>query len=97
MTRKNPLPLLITGGAGHVGSHVLLAFRDAGDPVVVLGDLSTGHRTALAPDTVLVHGDAGDPATAAGVIREYGVEAVVHLAGRVRRQSTDCRGARMPR
>ena len=68
MTRKNPLPLLITGGAGHAGSHVLLAFRDA-----------------------------GDPATAAGVIREYGVEAVVHLAGRVRRQSTDCRGTRMPR
>ena len=79
MTRKNPL--LVTGGAGYVGSHVLLAFRDAGYPVVVLDDLSTGHRTALPPDTVLVHGDAGDPATAAGVIREYGVEAVVHLAG----------------
>ena len=79
MIRKNPL--LVTGGAGYVGSHLLLAFRDAGYPVVVLDDLSTGHRTALVPDTVLVEGDTGNPATAAAVIREYGVEAVVHLAG----------------
>ena len=79
MTRMNPL--LVTGGAGYVGSHVLLALRDAGYPVVVLDDLSTGHRTAVPPDTVLVEGDAGSPVTASGVIREYGVEAVVHLAG----------------
>ena len=74
-------PLLVTGGAGYVGSHAVLAFREAGYPVVVLDDLSTGLRTALPRDTVLVEGDAGDPAMAAGVIREYGVEAVVHLAG----------------
>ena len=74
-------PLLVTGGAGYVGSHAVLAFREAGYPVVVLDDLSTGLRTALPPDTVLVEGDAGDPATADGVIRDYGVEAVVHLAG----------------
>ena len=79
MTSKSPL--LVTGGAGYVGSHAVLAFREAGYPVVVLDDLSTGLCTALPPDTVLVEGDAGDPATAADVIRDYGVEAVVHLAG----------------
>ena len=79
MTRRSAL--LVTGGAGYVGSHVSLALRDAGYPVVVLDDLSTGHRAAVPPDTAFVHGDAGSPATAPGVIREYGVEAVVHLAG----------------
>ena len=79
MTSKNPL--LVTGGAGYVGSHAVLAFHDAGYPVVVLDDLSTGRRSALPPDTVLLEGDAGDRATALAVIREYGVEAVVHLAG----------------
>ena len=79
MTSKTPL--LVTGGAGYVGSHAVLAFREAGYPVVVLDDLSTGLRSALPPDTLFVEGDAGDPATTAGVIRDYGVEAVVHLAG----------------
>ena len=79
MTSKSRL--LVTGGAGYVGSHTVLAFREAGYPAVVLDDLSTGLRTAVPSGTVLVEGDAGNPATAAGVIREYGVEAVVHLAG----------------
>ena len=79
MTSKSPL--LVTGGAGYVGSHAVLAFREAGYPVVVLDDLSTGHRAAVPPGTAFVEGNAGDPATAAGVLREYGVEAVAHLAG----------------
>ena len=78
---KRPNPILLTGGAGYIGSHVSLALRDAGYPVVVLDDLSTGHRRAVPPGAAFVLGDAGRPATAAGVIREYGVEAVVHLAG----------------
>lgn len=78
MTAKPPL--LVTGGAGYVGSHVVLAFREAGYPVVVLDDLSTGRRAALPPDTVLVEGDAGDRATAAGILRDRAVETVVHLA-----------------
>ena len=79
MTSKGPL--LVTGGAGYVGSHAVLALREAGYPAVVLDDLSTGHQGALPPDTVFVEGDAGDPATAAEVIRDHGIEAVVHLAG----------------
>ena len=79
MTSKGPL--LVTGGAGYVGSHAVLAFLEAGYPVVVLDDLSTGRRAAVPPGAAFVEGDAGDPATAAGVLREYGVEAVAHLAG----------------
>lgn len=45
--------LLVTGGAGYVGSHTVLAFREAGYPAVVLDDISTGHRGALPPDTGL--------------------------------------------
>ncbi len=80
MTAK--APLLVTGGAGYVGSHAVLAFRAAGYPVVVLDDLTTGDRAALPPDTAFVEGDAGDRATATGVMRRYGIETVAHLAGR---------------
>ena len=76
-----PGPVLVTGGAGYVGSHAVLAFREAGYPVVVLDDLSTGVRAALPPRTAFVEGDAGDRATAAGVLGRYGIETVAHLAG----------------
>lgn len=73
-------PLLITGGAGYVGSHAVLAFREAGYPVVVLDDLSTGLRSAVPDDAAFVEGDAGDPARVGAVIAEHGVTTVVHFA-----------------
>ena len=81
MTLKRPL--LVTGGAGYVGSHAVLAFQEAGWPVVVLDDLSTGLRSAVPAGTAFVEGDAGDAATTGAVISEHGVGAVVHLAGSV--------------
>ena len=72
--------LLITGGAGYVGSHAVLAFLDGGYRVVVLDDLSTGSREAVPPAARFVEGDAGDAATVAAVIAENRVAAVVHLA-----------------
>ena len=75
-------PLLITGGAGYVGSHVVLAFREAGYPVVVVDDLSTGHRAAVPDDVVFVEADAGDPGTTGRIIDEHRIAAVVHLAAR---------------
>ena len=73
--------LLITGGAGYVGSHAVLAFREAGYRVVVLDDLSTGRRDAVAPHARFVAGDAGDAATVAAVLAAHRIGAVVHLAG----------------
>ena len=73
-------PLLITGGAGYVGSHAVLAFREAGYPVVVLDDLSTGHRSAVPDGAAFVEGDAGDPARVGAVVAEYGITTVAHFA-----------------
>jgi UDP-glucose 4-epimerase len=72
--------ILVTGGAGYIGSHVVLALRDAGLPVVVLDDLSTGHSIAVPPDVPLVRGSTGDATQVRITLRKYGVEAVVHLA-----------------
>ena len=57
--------VLVTGGAGYVGSHVVLALREAGHSVVVLDDLSTGRREAIPDGVALVEGDAGDGGLAA--------------------------------
>jgi UDP-glucose 4-epimerase len=71
--------VLLTGGAGYIGSHAAREFRDAGHEVSVLDDLSKGHRAAIPVGVRLQVGDLGDPA----VVREAlsGVEAVVHFAG----------------
>ena len=77
------MTILITGGTGYIGSHAVLAFREAGYAVAVLDDLSTGRRSALPADVSIAHGDAGDRDLAARLIREHGIEAVVHFAGSI--------------
>ena len=81
MTGKHPV--LITGGAGYIGSHAVLAFRDAGTPVVVLDDLSTGHRERVPEDVPFVEGGAGDGALVRDLIAAHGIAAVVHFAGSI--------------
>ena len=76
-------PTLITGGAGYIGSHAVMAFRDAGLPVVVLDDLSAGRRDRLPADVPFVEGDAGDAELAGDVIRSHGIATVVHFAGSI--------------
>jgi UDP-glucose 4-epimerase len=56
------MTVLITGGAGYIGSHAILAFREAGYEVVVIDDLSTGQRVALLADIPFVQSNAGNPA-----------------------------------
>ena len=73
-------PVLITGGAGYIGSHAVLAFREAGYPVVVLDHLSTGHRAAVPGDVAFVEGDISDLDTVVDILAEYRITAVVHLA-----------------
>ena len=75
--------VLITGGAGYIGSHAALAFREAGYSVVVLDDLSAGRRDMVPGDVAFEEGDAGDPALLVELFREHGVDAVVHFAGSI--------------
>ena len=79
----DPHPVLITGGAGYIGSHAVLACRDADIPVVVLDDLSSGRRERLPEDVPFVAGDAGDGALVRELIDSHGVTAVVHFAGSI--------------
>ena len=77
------LPVLITGGAGYIGSHAVLAFRDAGWPVVVIDNLVTGFRAAVPDDVPFVEGNIDDAALVAATIAEHGIRAIVHFAGSV--------------
>ena len=74
--------MLVTGGAGYVGSHVVLALREAGYPVVVLDDLSMGRRAAVPDEVSFVEGNVGDLDTVGDVLAEHRIAAVVHLAAR---------------
>lgn len=77
------MSVLVTGGAGYVGAHMLLALKDAGEKAVALDDLSTGSR-ALAPEgTPLVVADVGDKDVLKRVFSEYGVKEVIHFAGSI--------------
>jgi len=72
--------VLVTGGAGYVGSQVVLALIDAGHGVIVLDDLSTGLRRLVPRQAVFVEGDAGDGSLVEKVIAAHGVRAVMHFA-----------------
>jgi len=77
------MTVLVTGGAGYVGSHMVLELRDAGERVVVLDNLSAGFPWAVAEGVPLIVGDTGDQTLVARLIREHGVEAIIHFAASV--------------
>jgi len=76
MSRK---AILVTGGAGYIGSHVVRQLGEAGERVVVLDDLSTGFRSAVTHGT-LVEGNTGDAALVSRLLREHDVDTVMHFA-----------------
>jgi UDP-glucose 4-epimerase len=71
--------ILVTGGAGYIGSHVALQLRERGEHVVVLDDLSRGFRQAVL-DTPLVVGKVGDRDSVLALLRAQGVDTVMHFA-----------------
>ena len=75
--------VLVTGGAGYVGSHVVLALREAGYRLAVIDDLSSGRRDSVPGDVPLVRADIGDGRALRATLREHAVGAVMHLAARV--------------
>lgn len=72
--------VLVTGGAGYIGSHMVFELLDAGDQVVVLDDLSTGFRWAVPKSVQLVFGNAGDQTLVSRLIRDHRIEAIIHFA-----------------
>jgi UDP-glucose 4-epimerase len=77
------MTVLVTGGAGYIGSHMVHALHDAGERVVVLDNLSTGFRWAI-PDTVrLMVGETGDQELVTKLISEHEVEAIIHFAASI--------------
>jgi UDP-glucose 4-epimerase len=77
------MTVLVTGGAGYIGSHMVLALAEAGENVVVIDNLSTGFSSAVPESVPLFIGDAGDENLVDGVISQHGVESIVHFAGSV--------------
>jgi UDP-glucose 4-epimerase len=77
------MSILVTGGAGYIGSHMVNALADQGEPVVVLDNLSTGFRWAI-PDAVpLVTGETGDAELVAALIKQHQVDAIIHFAASI--------------
>lgn len=75
------MTVLITGGAGYIGSHAVLAFRDAGYEVIVIDNLATGRRDAVPTDVRFIQCDAGNFESVQKIIRSHGISSVIHFAG----------------
>jgi UDP-glucose 4-epimerase len=77
------MTVLVTGGAGYIGSHMTYGILDRGEKVVVLDNLSTGLRGLVADGVLFVQGNAGDMALVKSLIAAHSVEAIIHFAGSI--------------
>jgi UDP-glucose 4-epimerase len=77
------MTILVTGGGGYIGSHMVHELADAGEAVIVVDDLSTGFRSALPKTVPLLVGDVGNGEFMADVIRTHAVTAIIHFAASV--------------
>src|SRR6476620_9393171 len=79
----NKLPVLVTGGAGYIGSHAVLALRDAGWPVAVIDDLSNGSRELVPGDVPFYHGSIAERVLVDSVLDQQKIGAIMHVAGSI--------------
>ncbi|MCB1540032.1 MAG: UDP-glucose 4-epimerase GalE [Rhodoblastus sp.] len=77
------MAILVTGGAGYIGSHMALELLDAGEKVVVLDNLSTGFRWAVPDKATLIVGDFGDEDLVTETLARYDVEEIIHFAAKI--------------
>src|SRR6059058_2267075 len=77
------VPVLVTGGAGYIGSHAMLALKDAGWSVAVIDDLSNGARSAVPDDVPFYEGNVVDRALVQRIFAEQGIGAIMHFAGSI--------------
>src|SRR5882724_2614716 len=80
---REPMSVLVTGGAGYIGSHTVRTLAEAGESVVVIDNLSTGFAAFLPEGVSLFIGDAADENLVESVIAAHGVESIIHFAGSV--------------
>jgi len=77
------MSVLVTGGAGYIGSHMTYALVDRGEDVVVLDNLSTGNRSLVSEKAKLVDGEVSDQSLVRRLIEDRGIDAVIHFAGSI--------------
>jgi UDP-glucose 4-epimerase len=77
------MAVLVTGGAGYIGSHMALALIDAGETVAVLDNLSTGQQRLIPRQAVFYEGDVGDEAVLSRIFGEHKIDAILHFAGSI--------------
>src|SRR4029453_2098764 len=75
--------VLVTGGAGYIGSHAVLALRDAGWSVAVIDDLSNGTRSAVPDGVTFYEGSIAERASVERILEEQNVGAIMHFAGSI--------------
>ena len=77
------VPVLVTGGAGYIGSHAMLALKDAGWRVAVIDDLSNGVRRAVPEDVPFYEGSIADRGLVQRIFADHGIQAIMHFAGSI--------------
>jgi UDP-glucose 4-epimerase len=83
MTQEKPFRILVTGGAGYIGSHAVLALKDAGWQPVVIDNLVTGFRSAIPDDVPFIEGNIADDILVSKTIKDHEIGAILHFAGSV--------------
>ena len=89
------MAVLVTGGAGYIGSHMVFDLLDRGEEVVVIDNLSTGVWWVLPPEANLVEGDIGDDALLDRVMGPGRFDAIIHFAGSIVVPDSVSRSARL--
>src|SRR4051794_26826849 len=77
------MTILVTGGAGYIGGHAVIALLDRGVIPTVLDDLSTGNREAVPSNVPFVVGDVGDVELTAEIIRKHRINTILHFAAKI--------------
>ena len=77
------MTVLVTGGAGYIGSHMVLALLDVGYQPVILDDFSTGHEQLLPNGVPVFRGNVADAALVAEICKNYDINAVAHFAASI--------------
>jgi UDP-glucose 4-epimerase len=77
------MAVLVTGGAGYIGSHMVLNLTDAGETVIVLDNLVTGFDWAIDGRATFVAGSAGDIELVQSIVKQYGISEIIHFAGSI--------------